>query len=78
MLALVIDRRSFLTAGLIYLGLLIGLALRSAGPGWSYVWTLLLLGAIVTMLGTWWVQIRSALLRALPGSGWKSRLPPYA
>ena len=77
-LALVIDRRSFLTAGLIYLGLLIGLALRSAGPGWSYVWTLLLLGAIVTMLGTWWVQIRSALLRALPGSGWKSRLPPYA
>ena len=76
-LALVIDRRSFLTAGLIYLALLIGLALKSAAPGWSQVNTLLLLGVIVTSLGTWWVPIRASLLRALPGYAWKSRLPPY-
>lgn len=75
-LALVIDRRSFLTAGLVYLALLIGLALRSAGASWSPAITLLVLGAIVTGLGTWWTGIRAALMHALPGSAWKARLPP--
>lgn len=77
LLALVIDRRSFLTAGLVYLGLLIGLAMRAAGTASSPVLTLLVLGAIVTILGTWWVPIRGSLLRALPDFAWKSRLPPY-
>jgi hypothetical protein len=77
-LALVIDRRSFLTAALVYIALVIGWVTERQP---EYItWPLILfgLGAFVTAVGTWWVPLRSALMRRLPSFPGKSRLPPYA
>lgn len=79
-MALVIDRRSFLTAGIIYIALVISWVIqgdegRSFG---QYIAIMLILGAFITALGTWWVQLRAALMRKLPDFPGKSRLPPYA
>jgi len=79
-LALAIDRRSFLTAGIVYIGLVISWAVRggndAAGTGhWAVI--LLILGLLVTGLGTWWVPLRRGLMRALPDFPGKSSLPPY-
>ncbi|HMO09865.1 MAG TPA: hypothetical protein PKD10_19805, partial [Paracoccaceae bacterium] len=38
---------------------------------------LLALGAFITALGTFWVQLRAGLMRALPDFPGKRRLPPY-
>ena len=77
-LALVIDRRSFLTAGVAYLGILIGWALSSGDDGLSIPLLLLILGAFLTAMGTWWTDLRGALMRVLPDFPGKTRLPPYA
>ena len=77
-LSLVIDRRSFLTAGIGYLGALIGWVFsNNMSDGGSMVATLLILGAFITALGTWWVQIRAWLMRLLPDFPYKNRFPPY-
>lgn len=77
-LALIIDRRSFLTAGLIYLGAIIIDALQSASTStWADVLTFLLLGAAVTTLGSFWAQVRAWLMNALPDFPKKESLPPY-
>ncbi len=77
-ISLVIDRRSFLTAGIGYLGAIIIWAMSSdLGDGASMVYTLLILGAFITALGTWWTQIRSWLMRLLPDFPYKDRFPPY-
>lgn len=78
-LALVIDRRSFLTAGIIYIALVISWVIRGEEDGSFGQWVaiLLILGAFITALGTWWVQLRAAIMRALPDFPGKSRLPPY-
>ncbi|MEE9314062.1 MAG: hypothetical protein V3V02_05370 [Rhizobiaceae bacterium] len=76
--SLVIDRRSFLTAGIGYLGAIIAWAFNSdLGDGVSMVFTLLILGVFITMLGTWWTQIRAWLMRLLPDFPYKDRFPPY-
>lgn len=77
-LALAIDRRSFLTAGLGYLAVLLVWALRIGESTGSIALLLLILGAIVTGLGSWWTDLRGALMRALPAFPGKERLPPYA
>ena len=78
-LALVIDRRSFLTAAIVYIALVLGWALRDPGDtATSFVSTMIVLGALVTAIGTWWVQLREGLMRALPDFPGKSSLPPYA
>lgn len=78
-LALIIDRRSFLTAGIVYIALVVSWAVRGdgiAGVGhWAAI--LLALGFFITALGTWWVPIRRVLMRLLPDFPGKSRLPPY-
>lgn len=80
-LALAIDRRSFLTAGIVYIGLVISWAVRggdsaAAGVGhWAVI--LLILGFLITALGTWWVPLRRRLMLALPDFPGKSSLPPY-
>lgn len=77
-LALIIDRRSFVTAAIIYLALVLSWVLRQGNDSVLETITLLLiLGLIVTGLGTWWVQLRAGLLRALPDFPDKDRLPPY-
>jgi hypothetical protein len=78
LLALVIDRRSFLTAGIAYLGILLGLVLGpDGGDPIRWAWLLILLGGFVTLTGAFWTAWRSAILRALPDFPGKSRLPPY-
>jgi hypothetical protein len=78
-IALVIDRRSFLTAGIGYIAVLISSALNSStSSDASLVLTLLVLGATITILGTWWVQIRAYVMQALPDFPLKKRLPPYS
>jgi hypothetical protein len=75
-LALVIDRRSFLTAAIVYIAIVIGWAMGE-GDGTNWFWVLILLGAFITAIGTWWVQLRGGLMRVLPDFPGKSRLPPY-
>lgn len=76
-LALIVDRRSFLTAGIGYLAILIAFVARQGGEGLSWPWVVLILGALVTALGTYWTELRAALMRALPAFPGKNRLPPY-
>jgi hypothetical protein len=76
--ALVIDRRSFLTAGMIYLGIVLLWAMRAGGRDVSWPMLLLVLGGLITALGTFWTPLRARLMRALPDFPGKSRLPPYS
>jgi hypothetical protein len=75
-LALVIDRRSFLTAAIAYIAIVIAWVMGSTG-GTSWIFVLLILGGFITAIGTWWVQLRAWLMGVLPDFPGKSRLPPY-
>ena len=75
-LALVIDRRSFLTAAIAYIAIVIGWVMGE-GAGTSWIFILLILGAFITAIGTWWVQLRAKVMQLLPDFPGKSRLPPY-
>lgn len=78
-LALIIDRRSFLTAGIAYIALVISWAVRGGEAGGLGHWAtiLLILGFLITALGTWWVPLRRRLMQVLPDFPGKSSLPPY-
>jgi hypothetical protein len=75
-LALVIDRRSFLTAAIAYIAIVISWVM-GGGDGTQWIFILLLLGAFITAIGTWWVQLRAWVMGVLPDFPGKSRLPPY-
>jgi hypothetical protein len=76
--ALIIDRRSFLTAGLGYLAAVIFSLLGESGGDMTIPTLMLVLGAIVTYLGTFWTNLRVRLMQALPNFPGKDRLPPYS
>lgn len=77
--ALIIDRRSFLTAGIIYIGIILTWAINSSGDSeWGIMWAMLLMGAFITGIGTRWTNLRSVLMRRLPEFPFKNRLPPYS
>jgi hypothetical protein len=76
--ALIIDRRSFLTAGLGYLAAVIFWLLGNDFTDVSVPTLMLVLGIIVTYLGTFWTNLRVRLMRALPDFPGKTRLPPYS
>lgn len=79
LLALVIDRRSFLTAAIGYIAVLVYWVAGGAEGGlFAWTWILILLGALITAIGTWWVQLRSLIMRLLPEFPGKHRLPPYS
>jgi hypothetical protein len=78
LLALVIDRRSFLTAGIGYLIFLIGYVAGDWDRPGSWWVVLLIVGFGLTALGTFWTELRGHILRALPDFPGKSRLPPYS
>lgn len=78
LVALVIDRRSFLVASMAWMALLLGAAFRDASGPWASAATLLILGAGVTLLGAGWARARGAVMGALPGFPGKDRLPPWA
>lgn len=67
-----------LTAGLIYMGLLIAQAIGDTGTKWAPVIATLVLGLFVIALGAFWTQVRTAIMGALPDFPGKERLPPYA
>ena len=70
--AIIIDRRSFLIAAIGYI-----LALASTVfDGDSAAMTVLLLGVILLLLGAFWEKIRARLLRLLPRFMPLHRLPP--
>ncbi|MEO1139589.1 MAG: hypothetical protein AAFW87_09040 [Pseudomonadota bacterium] len=75
--ALIIDRRSFLTAGLGYLAALIFWAMQLGDNDLSIPTLMLVLGSIVTGLGTFWTALRVRLMQMLPDFPGKDRLPPY-
>lgn len=77
-LALVIDRRSFLTAAIAYIALVIAWIVGDSGDFGTWTFILILLGGIITAIGTWWVPLRSYVMRVLPDFPGKSRLPPFA
>ena len=78
LLALIIDRRSFLTAALGYVAIVIFWVVGDATEFGNWVVILLVMGGLITAIGTWWVQLRGAILRALPDFPGKARLPPWA
>lgn len=76
-LALVIDRRSFLTAAIAYIAIVIGWLMGEEGGGTNWIFVLMVLGAFITGIGTWWVQLRAKVMALLPNFPGKSSLPPY-
>ncbi|MGB7262472.1 MAG: hypothetical protein WBC68_10410 [Albidovulum sp.] len=78
--ALIIDRRSMLTAGIAYIGAVVYWAVAGDGTASLRDWAtiLIIMGLFFTVLGTWWVQLRAALMRALPNFPGKNQLPPYS
>lgn len=77
LLALVLDRRSFLTAGIGYFIFLLSYATNLTGDGGNWIFVFLFMGVFLTLLGSYWIQVRCALMRALPSFPGKHRLPPY-
>ena len=76
-LALVIDRRSFLTAAIAYIALVLAWVVGDTGNFGTWTFILIALGGLITAIGTWWVQLRAVVMRILPDFPGKSRLPPY-
>lgn len=78
LLAVVIDRRALLVAGLVYLGYSLSELIRAAdlGGSSSAALTLTLIGGMVILLAVGWQQTRSALISVLPlPASLVSRLP---
>ncbi len=76
-IALIIDRRSFLTAGILYMAYLLFAAFDDSGEADALMTTLLILGVFITALGTWWASVRAVIMNTLPNFPLKKRLPPY-
>ncbi|KFE35233.1 hypothetical protein [Thioclava atlantica] len=77
-LALIIDRRSFFTAGIGYMIFLSFYAFGDATDPRSWWTVLILIGLALTGLGAFWTELRTRLMRALPDFPGKRRLPPYS
>jgi len=77
LLALVIDRRSFLTAAIAYIALVLAWIVGDSEDFGTWAFILIALGGLVTAIGTWWVPLRAGVMRVLPDFPGKSSLPPY-
>jgi hypothetical protein len=71
--AIVIDRRSFLVSGAGYSVALAATAFDGGAPI-----AILILGGVLVLLGAQWDRLRASLMNALPDFAGKSNLPPYA
>lgn len=72
LIAIVIDRRSFLIAAIGYIVALAGTVFGGEGAAM----TILILGVVLVMLGAFWEKIRAKLLNMLPSFVPVHRLPP--
>ncbi len=70
--AVVIDRRSFLVAGV---GYVVALAITVVEGQAFFI--ILMLGAALVLLGAQWEALRRLVMRGLPGFPGRDRLPPY-
>jgi hypothetical protein len=70
--AIVIDRRSFLIAAIGYIVVLAGTVLDGSGAAY----TVLALGIVLLLLGAFWERIRARVLRLMPGFVPLHKLPP--
>ncbi|MBB4572167.1 hypothetical protein [Rhizobium lentis] len=77
LIGLIIDRRAFVTSGLLSLGVAIFSVFRQGSATVdTYIFTtLIIVGAIVLIIGTGWMPLRRLVLRALPPTI-ANRLPP--
>lgn len=74
LVAIIIDRRSFLIAAIGYIVALSATVFEGEGAAT----TVLILGIILLLLGAFWERIRAVLLGLLPNRFPKHRLPPTA
>jgi len=76
LIGLIIDRRAFVTAGLMSLGVAIGAILRQNNAGLDKVSfiVLMIVGLIVLVIGVGWPHLRRTVVRLLPASV-QGRLP---
>ena len=76
LIGLIIDRRAFVTAGLMSLGVAIGAILRQNNAGFDKVSfiVLMIVGLIVLVIGVGWPHLRRTVVRLLPASV-QRRLP---
>ncbi len=72
--AVIIDRRSFLVAGV---GYVVALSISVVDGNGAFL-VILLLGAGLVLLGAQWERLRGALMRTLPAFPGKTKLPPWA
>ncbi|MEM6973903.1 MAG: hypothetical protein AAF577_13970 [Pseudomonadota bacterium] len=80
-IALIVDRRAFVMAGVATQGAIIFSLIDTGargGQATSAALSLAILGAGVVVLGLGWRRIRRRLFRLLPGGTWRTRLPPVA
>ena len=73
--AMVIDRRSFLLAAIAYVVSVL-LTLNPALEDSGGAFLVLGLGLFLVLLGAFWARIRAAILNALPLGGLRRYLPP--
>lgn len=80
LVALLIDRRALLVAGLSYLAVAITQVVSRSEflDGFEFAVTASILGAAVLFLGLGWTPIRRGLINAVPLGSLKSMLPPVA
>ena len=80
LLALLIDRRALLVAGLSYLAVAIAqiVSRSEVMQGMEFAITASVLGGAVLCLGLGWAPIRRSVLSVIPADNLKSRLPPVA
>ncbi|MBM7067235.1 hypothetical protein [Actibacterium sp. 188UL27-1] len=71
-MAIAIDRRSFLVSGV---GYVVALAVTVAED--QAFWAILLLGVGLVLLGAQWEKLRRGLMNTLPSFPGKTRLPPW-
>jgi len=74
---IIIDRRAFVTSGLISLGVALYIITESAGITLTNIgaFSFLAVGVIVLLLGTGWKSLRRIVVSSLPGE-WQKKLPP--
>lgn len=81
LIGLVIDRRAFVTAGILSLGYALSALIKNAVIGFDngnlFAWSALIVGIIVLLLGVGWLPARAWALRLLPAAI-RDRVPPAA
>lgn len=73
LVSIIIDRRSFLVAGVGYTVALSFIFADGSGAAWS----ILIIGALLVALGAQWERLRASIMNAIPSFPGKTQLPPY-